>query len=118
MEHECTYFASSVNFNNVENQKGFFEQKGQDIGKMVDEKEKAYGSAVKKTYEIVRVFLQPYYKDGKYEIPESLLRHLLLQVRIIDKQNRIFNNPDFDLMSESPYRDLSGYGLLGEEYTK
>lgn len=96
---------------------GHFEQKGKELGALVDRKQKAYGNAVEQTYEVVRVFMKPYLKDGVYIIPESLLRHLLLQIRVIDKQNRIFNNPDADLMDESPYKDISGYGLLGQEIT-
>jgi hypothetical protein len=63
----------------------------------------------------MKVFLQEYRnKDNTYTIPESLLQHVLLQVRIIDKQNRIFSNPDGDLMKESPYNDITGYGMLGK----
>jgi hypothetical protein len=97
----------------------YFEQRGKDIGALVDSKQKAYGNAVEQTYNVVEQFMKPYLnKDGEtYTIPKSLLKHLLLQVRIIDKQNRIFNNPDQDLMEENTYRDISGYGLLGEKFT-
>lgn len=91
-----------------------FEQLGQEIGVLTDNKQKAYGNSVDKTFELMKVFLREYRnEDGTYTIPESLLRHLLLQVRIIDKQNRIFSNPDGDLMNESPYKDLAGYSLIG-----
>lgn len=92
-----------------------YEQKGKELGALVDRKQAAYGNAITQTYEVVKAFMTPYYNedDKTYTIPQSLLQHLLLQVRIIDKQNRIFNNPDFDLMDESPYSDLGGYGLLG-----
>lgn len=96
----------------------YFEQKGQELGALVDRKQKAYGNAVQQTHDVIKVLMKPYLNDnGTYTIPESLLLHLLLQVRIIDKQNRIFNNPDADLMDESPYKDLAGYGLLGEKLT-
>lgn len=91
-----------------------FEQLGKDIGSFTDEKQKAYGNSVDKAFELIKVFLREYQNpDHTYTIPESLLQHLLLQVRIIDKQNRIFSNPDGDLMSESPYKDITGYGLIG-----
>lgn len=97
----------------------YFENKGKELGTLVDRKQRAYGNAVQQTYDVVKVFMNPYLnEDGTYTIPESLLMHLLLQVRIIDKQNRIFNNPDHDLLQESPYDDLSGYGLLGSNMAK
>jgi hypothetical protein len=34
-------------------------------------------------------------------------------VRVMDKQNRIFNNPSGKGDSESPWRDITGYGLIG-----
>lgn len=91
-----------------------FEQMGQDIGAFTDTKQKAYGNSVDKAFELMKVFLREYRnKDNTYTIPESLLKHLLLQVRIIDKQNRLFSNPDGDLMGESPYKDITGYGMIG-----
>lgn len=91
-----------------------FEQLGSDIGKFTDEKQKAYGNSVDKAFELMKIFLREYRNpDHTYTIPESLLKHLLLQVRIIDKQNRIFSNPEGDLMGESPYRDMTGYSLIG-----
>jgi hypothetical protein len=90
-----------------------YEEKGRQLGALVDRKQKAYGNAIEQTYNVVEVFMRPYETEDGYVIPKSLLRHLLFQVRIIDKQNRIFNNPNGDLMDESPYGDISGYGLLG-----
>lgn len=94
---------------------GIYEKKGRELGALVDTKQAAYGNAITQTYEVVKAFMTPYFDEETktYTIPQSLLQHLLLQVRIIDKQNRIFNNPNGDLMSESPYGDLGGYGLLG-----
>jgi len=97
---------------------GKYESKGLGLGKMIDEKQNAYGDSARKSIEIIKLFLQPYSNsDGTYTIPEELLSHLLLQIRIIDKQNRIFSNPSGDKMSESPYRDIAGYSLLGEDMT-
>lgn len=93
---------------------GFFENKGTKLGQLVDKKQAAYGDSIKKTSQLMKVFMQDYEVNDNYVIPKELLDHILLQVRIIDKQNRIFSNPKGDLMDESPYSDLSGYGLLGE----
>jgi hypothetical protein len=93
---------------------GKFESLGKEIGQLVDLKQKAYGNSVKKTYEIMQILLQDYDNgDGTYTIPKSLLLHMLLTVRDLDKTNRIFSNPDGDLMEEDPYADKTGYGLLG-----
>lgn len=92
---------------------GYFEEKGHKLGKLVDEKQAAYGDSVTKASKLMKVYLENYKTNEGYLIPEELLDHILLQVRIIDKQNRIFSNPKADKMDESPYDDISGYGLLG-----
>lgn len=101
--------------NSIKAKESTYEEKGRKLGALVDQKQLAYGNAITQTYEVVKAFMTPYFNEEEktYTIPQSLLQHLLLQVRIIDKQNRIFNNPSGDLMSESPYGDLGGYGLLG-----
>ncbi|MGG3920505.1 hypothetical protein ABEV41_00895 [Geobacillus thermodenitrificans] len=100
------------------NQKSF-QEIAVEIGKFTDMKNEAYGSSVDATYEVMKVFLNKYKNDDNtYTIPESLLKHIFLQVRMIDKQNRIFNNPDGDKMEESPYRDLAGYSLIGVRMTE
>lgn len=92
----------------------YFESKGSEIGSLVTKKQAAYGDSVGKAYKLMQVFMQDYDNgDDTYTIPKELLQHILLQVRIIDKQNRIFSNPKGDLMSENPYADTVGYGLLG-----
>jgi hypothetical protein len=92
---------------------GYFEEKGYKLGKLVDEKQAAYGDSISKASKLMKVYLEDYKTDDGYLIPEELLDHILLQVRIIDKQNRIFSNPKADKMNESPYDDISGYGMLG-----
>jgi len=89
---------------------------GASIGAVVERKQIAYGNSLGQCGDVLRVFLRPYYnEDGTYTIPDSLLDHLLVQVRIIDKQFRIFNNPGGDLMDENPYSDIAGYGILGTQ---
>jgi hypothetical protein len=103
---------------NQESQKTF-QEIANEIGKFTDMKNDAYGSSVDATYEVMKFFLNKYKNDDNtYTIPESLLKHIFLQVRMIDKQNRIFNNPDGDKMEESPYRDLAGYSLIGVRMTE
>lgn len=93
-----------------------YEEIGKNLGNLVDKKQAAYGDSITKADQLLRIFLQEYKnEDGTYTIPDSLLTHIGLMVRMIDKQNRIFSNPDGDLMSESPYLDISGYGMLGSE---
>ncbi|XOS93188.1 hypothetical protein ACLMAB_06005 [Brevibacillus laterosporus] len=61
---------------------------GSMIGKLTSEKQEAYGYSVEKTFELMKVFLKEYKNnDDTYTIQEVLLKHLLLQVRMIDKQN-------------------------------
>lgn len=96
-----------------------FQEIANEIGKFTDMKNEAYGSSVDATYEVLKIFLKKYKNnDNTYTIPESLLKHIFLQARMIDKQNRIFNNPDGDKMEESPYRDLAGYNLIGVRMTE
>jgi hypothetical protein len=84
------------------------------IGEFTDMKNKQYGSSVDATYSMIKVLMERYKNsDNTYTIPESLLQHILLQVRMMDKLNRIFNNPSGEGDSESPYNDLAGYSLIG-----
>lgn len=93
-----------------------YEGKARNVGKLVHEKQIAYGNSVDASFQVMKAFLARYrLSDGSYKIPESLLQHILLQVRIVDKQNRIFTNPNGDLMDESPYTDILGYALLGQK---
>lgn len=92
-----------------------YEEKSRQLGKLVADKQTAYGNSVDSSFHVMKAFLERYkYHDG-YRIPEELLQHILLMVRIIDKQNRIFSNPQGDLMGESPYVDIQGYSLLGQK---
>lgn len=95
-------------------QHGKFTDIALEIGQFTDKKNKQYGSSVDATHEMIKVLMERYtYDDENYLMPKSLLQHILLQVRIMDKQNRIFNNPSGEGDSESPYKDLCGYSLIG-----
>jgi hypothetical protein len=94
---------------------GYFADLGLSVGKLVDEKQKAYGDSVTKCYEIMKVLLNDYRNEESrtYTIPESLIPQMLLDIRKIDKMNRRFSNPDGDLMGENSFQDDVGYSLLG-----
>ncbi len=75
-----------------------------EVGKLVSEKNKAYGSSFSKTGE----FFSLLYPDG---ITPARYEDALLLARIFDKAMRIATRKD--ALGESPYRDLCGYALLG-----
>lgn len=98
----------------VQKEQGKFEKIATELGQFTDMKNKQYGSSVDATYEMMKALMERYKnEDDSYTIPQSLLQHILLQVRMMDKINRIFNNPSGKGDSESPYRDLTGYSLIG-----
>lgn len=81
---------------------------GQQIGELVESKQKQYGDAVSKTTEILKV----YYPNG---IRPDQYSDVLLMVRSLDKFSRISQRGENcqDLGGESPWKDVSGYGILG-----
>lgn len=81
-----------------------YEAIGQQIGKLVDEKQAAYGDSFGKSGDILRVL----YPQG---ISLEQIDDALCIVRIVDKLFRIAT--DRDALGESPYRDIAGYGILG-----
>lgn len=84
--------------------KYIFEDLGKEVGALVDEKNAAYGNSFTKCADFVKLL----YPNGVE--PEQYI-DLLCMVRIFDKQMRIATRKNaFD---ESPYRDITGYGLLG-----
>lgn len=81
-----------------------YERLGAEIGKLVQIKQEAYGDSFSKSGEIMRIL----YPNG---IDHDQMDDALTIVRIIDKLFRIAT--DKDALGESPYRDITGYGLLG-----
>jgi hypothetical protein len=81
-----------------------FEKLGLKVGKVVTEKNVAYGDSFAKSGEILKTL----YPNGVQ--PEQYIDFLCI-VRIIDKLFRISNRKD--AFSESPYADMAGYSLLG-----
>jgi hypothetical protein len=104
----------SVDLGKLEKTPEKFEVIGRTIGEFTDMKNRQYGSSVDATYEMMKVLMERYtYDEEQYLIPKELVKHMLLTVRMMDKTNRLFNNPTGKGDSESPYRDLAGYSLIG-----
>lgn len=74
------------------------------IGKLVKEKQSAYGDSFSRSKQIINIL----YPDG---ISPDKYQDALTVIRIIDKLFRIANKKD--AFGESPYRDIAGYALLG-----
>jgi len=81
-----------------------YEKLGREIGRLVDEKQKAYGDSFGKSGAMLRIL----YPDG---ISITQYDDMLAIVRIIDKLFRIAT--DKEALGENPFRDIAGYGLLG-----
>jgi hypothetical protein len=86
------------------NMKGLFEQIGTDIGKLVDEKNAAYGDSFAKSGDVMAILYPNGIKPDQY-------RDALAVVRVVDKLFRIAT--DRDALGETPWRDIAGYGILG-----
>jgi hypothetical protein len=92
----------------TQNGESDYRKLGREIGALVESKQIQYGDSVGKTGKILALLypkgVQPYQMDDA-----------LLIVRVLDKMSRISQRgPDGrDLGGESPWRDISGYGLLG-----
>ena len=81
-----------------------YENIGAQIGKLVAEKQAAYGDSFGKSGDVLRILYPNGIKPDQYD-------DALAVVRIVDKLFRIANSKD--AFGESPYRDIAGYGILG-----
>jgi len=86
-----------------------YKKLGEEIGKLVDEKQTAYGDSFGKSGGVMKIL----YPDG---IRPDQFDDALVIVRIIDKLFRIATKKD--AFGESPYGDIAGYGLLGFQRNK
>lgn len=84
-----------------------FERIGQEIGRLVAEKNRAYGDSFNKCAE----FLKLLYPRGLLTCDYA---DMLAVVRVFDKLMRIAT--DKDALGENPWRDVAGYGVLGVAY--
>lgn len=83
-----------------------YEKIGTAIGKLVDEKNKAYGDAFHKSGEFLKIL----YPDG---VRPDQYTDMLAIVRVFDKIMRIANRKN--AFGENPWNDLAGYGILKAE---
>lgn len=82
-----------------------YEELGQEIGRLVTEKQAAYGDSFGRSGEVMRIL----YPEG---ISPEQTDDALTVIRIVDKLFRVATNKD--ALGESPYMDIAGYGLLAE----
>lgn len=81
-----------------------FEEIATKIGKLVDEKNQAYGNSFSESHKILSIL----YPNGIQ--PEQYTDALAI-IRVIDKLFRIAT--DRDAFGESPWKDIAGYSILG-----
>ena len=77
---------------------------GRQVGKLVQEKNKAYGDSFGRASKILEVL----YPDG---IKPEQYSDALAITRVLDKLFRLANKKD--AFGESPWRDICGYAVLG-----
>jgi len=83
----------------------FYQRLGCDVGRLVDQKQLAYGDSFGRVHRILEVL----WPDG---VSKASYRNLLCVVRILDKLFRVASHNGADPMGESPGRDIAGYGIL------
>lgn len=84
-----------------------FEERGQKLGKLVDDKQAQYGDAITASEQIMNIL----FPEG---IPKEKVKLSLLLVRIVDKLCRLSRgNGKGD---EDAFGDIAGYGLLGQRF--
>lgn len=76
------------------------------IGRLVQEKQRAYGDSFGKSGEVLKIL----YPDG---ISTEQLKDALTITRILDKLFRIAT--DKDALGEDPWQDIAGYAILATE---
>jgi hypothetical protein len=85
-------------------EENIYEKIGSEIGKLVQEKNEAYGDSFAQSDKILKVLFPNGVKPEQY-------RDLLAITRVIDKLFRLCYNKDYN--NESPWRDVCGYAILG-----
>ncbi len=81
-----------------------YEHIATEIGRLVQEKNEAYGDSFGQACRILEVL----YPEG---IQPNQYRDALAITRVIDKLFRLANKKD--AFGESPWRDICGYAILG-----
>jgi len=80
-----------------------YENTGRRVGKLVDEKNAAYGNSFSQSEEFLRLL----YPKG---ISTHQYKDVLAIIRIFDKMKRIATNND--PFGENPWLDIAGYAIL------
>lgn len=92
--------------NQTEKQTGEYETIGARIGRLVDEKQRAYGDSFNRSIKIIEELYPCGIRPAQYG-------DLLALIRVIDKIFRIVTSGSgSDLMDENPWQDIAGYGVL------
>jgi len=94
---------NKIKVGNVKNMKNF-EEYGIIIGKILNEKNAAYGNSFEKAGGVLKILFPEGIKPEQYD-------DMLAIVRILDKLFRIATQPD--AYGENPWQDLAGYSILG-----
>ena len=76
---------------------------GSEIGRLVSEKQKAYGDSYGNSGKILEILFPNGVKPDQY-------KELLAICRVVDKLFRLANDPGYN--NESPWGDICGYSLL------
>ena len=84
-----------------------FEGIGQNIGRLVQEKNAAYGDSFRQCGEFLKLLFPNGVKPEQYQ-------DMLGIIRVFDKLKRIATAKD--AFGESPWSDVAGYGILGVAY--
>ena len=80
-----------------------YQDKGTEIGALVESKNEAYGNSFSKAHSIIEIL----YPNG---IEKNQIKDVLALVRIIDKMFRIATRKD--AFGENPWMDIAGYAIL------
>ena len=85
---------------------GKYEHIGTEIGRLVDEKNRAYGDAFNKAGDFLKIIYPNGVKPEQYD-------DMLAIVRVFDKLMRVAHQKE--AFGENPWRDIAGYGILKSE---
>jgi len=80
-----------------------YEEIGQEIGRLTDEKNKAYGNSFNESWKVLAIL----YPNG---VELSQYKDMMYVTRVVDKLFRIATMKD--AFGERPSRDIAGYSIL------
>lgn len=96
----------NINFEDKPSTSGKYRAIGESIGKLVDEKNKAYGDSFNKSSDFLKIL----YPNG---VSPEHYSDMLGIIRVFDKLMRIATKKD--ALGENPWRDIGGYSILKSE---